>query len=59
MLLTEKQTEEYLYDMIKRYDTERQDAVTSEAEGKKKAYESMRIVLFGDDYDGSKREEAA
>jgi hypothetical protein len=56
MLLTEEQTKYYLTDMINHYGEKRQDAVTSEAEHKKKAFEDMKIVLFGDDYDGNKRE---
>mgnify|MGYP000443678442 CR=1 FL=1 len=57
MLLTEEQTKYYLNDMIDHYEEVRQDAVTSEAQGKMKAFEAMKIVLFGDEYDGSKREE--
>ena len=56
MLLTEEQTKYYLTDLINHYDIIRQDAVTSEAEYKQKAFEDMRIVLFGDDYNGNKRE---
>ena len=54
MLLTEEQTKYYLNNMIEHYDDKRHDAVTSEAEHKKKAYEAMKIVLFGDEYDESK-----
>jgi hypothetical protein len=56
MLLSEEQTKCYLTDMINRYGEIRQDAVTSEAAYKQKAFEDMRIVLFGDDYNGNKRE---
>jgi hypothetical protein len=57
MLLTEEQTKYYLTDMIQFYGEKEQDAVTSEPEYKKKAFEDMKIVLFGDDYNGSKRKE--
>ncbi len=55
MLLTEEQTKYYLNDMINHYGEKKQDAVTSEAEHKQKAFEDMKIVLFGDDYDGDRR----
>ena len=57
MLLTEEQTEDYLKVMIEHYGDVRQDAVTSEAEHKQKAFEDMKRALFGDDYDESKRAE--
>jgi hypothetical protein len=57
MLLTEEQTEDYLKEMINHYGEVRQDAVTSEAQHKQKAFEDMKIALFGDDYDESKRAE--
>jgi len=56
MLLTEEQTKYYLTDLINHYGEIRQDAITSEAEYKQKAFEDMKIVLFGDDYNGAKRE---
>ena len=55
MLLTEEQTKYYLTDMIIHYGEKQQDAVTSEAEYKKKAFEDMKIVLFGDDYNEDQR----
>ncbi len=59
MLLTEEQTKYYLTDMINHYGEKKQDSVTSEAEHKQKAFEDMKIVLFGDEYDGTKREKVA
>ena len=59
MLLTGEQTEEYLSEMINRYANIEQDAVTSEALYKKKAFEDMKIVLFGDDYNEDKRKKVA
>tara|TARA_B110001454_G_C12698444_1_gene425515 strand:+ start:1179 stop:1358 length:180 start_codon:yes stop_codon:yes gene_type:complete len=56
MLLSEEQTKYYLTDLISHYDKIRQDAVTSEAEYKLKAFEAMKIVLFGDEYNEGKRE---
>lgn len=56
MLLSEQQTKSYLTDLVNYYGDKKQDAVTSEAEHKQKAFEDMRIVLFGDEYNGSKRE---
>ena len=56
MLLSEQQTKSYLTDMINHYGDIKQDAVTSEAEHKQKAFQDMKIVLFGDDYNESKRE---
>ena len=55
MLLTEEQTRHYLTDMINHYGEKEQDAVTSEPEHKKNAYEAMKIVLFGDDYNENQR----
>ena len=57
MLLTEEQTEDYLDEMIEHYGDVRQDAVTSEAKHKQKAFEDVKRALFGDDYDESKRAE--
>ena len=54
MLLSEQQTESYLDEMINHYYNKKQDAVTSEAEHKQKAFEDMKIVLFGDDSNGNK-----
>ena len=58
MLLTEEQTKYYLNDMIKHY-REKESNTTgslswqrSEAEYKKKAFEDMKIVLFGDEDNG-------
>jgi len=61
MLLTEEQTKYYLNDMIQHYREKEKDSKQlswnrSEADAKKKAFEDMRIVLFGDDYNGNKRE---
>ena len=57
MLLTEEQTRYYLTDMINHYGEKQNKAESlswtrSEAEYKKKAFEDMRIVLFGDDNNG-------
>ena len=54
MLLTEEQTKYYLTDMINHYGDKEKDSQQlswnrSEADAKKKAFEDMRIVLFGDD----------
>ena len=54
MLLTEEQTKYYLNDMIQHYGEKEKDSQQlswnrSEADAKKKAFEDMRIVLFGDD----------
>ena len=54
MLLSEQQTESYLDEMLNHYYNKKQDAVTSEAEHKQKAFEDMKIVLFGDDSNGNK-----
>ena len=61
MLLTEEQTKYYLTDMINHYGEKQNKAESlswtrSEAEYKKKAFEDMKIVLFGDDSNGYKRE---
>ena len=57
MLLTEEQTKYYLTDMINHYGDKEKDSKQlsgnrSEADAKKKAFEDMRIVLFGDDDNG-------
>jgi hypothetical protein len=57
MLLTEEQTRYYLTDMINHYGEKQNKAESlswtrSEAEYKKKAFEDMRIVLFGDEDNG-------
>ena len=57
MLLTEEQTKYYLTDMINHYGEKENKAESlswtrSEAEYKKKAFEDMRIVLFGDEDNG-------
>ena len=59
MLLTEEQTKYYLTDMINHYGEKKQDSVTSEAEYKQKAFEDMKLVLFGDDYDEDRRKKVA
>ena len=57
MLLTEEQTKYYLNDMIQHY-REKEDSATnfswnrSEAEYRRKTFEDMRIVLFGDEDNG-------
>jgi hypothetical protein len=62
MLLTEEQTEHYLTDMIQFYGEKVNNTKgifswdRTEAEYKKKTFEDMRIVLFGDDYNEDKRE---
>ena len=60
MLLTEEQTKYYLNDMINHYGEKEKDSKQlsrnrSEADAKKKAFEDMRIVLFGDDDNGNQR----
>ena len=60
MLLTEEQTKYYLTDMINHYGDKEKDSQQlswnrSEADAKKKAFEDMRIVLFGDDSNENKR----
>ena len=57
MLLSEQQTKYYLDEMIIHYGNKKQDAVTSEAEHKKKAFEDMKFVLFGDDDYGYTRQQ--
>jgi len=62
MLLTEEQTKYYLTDMINHYGEKQNKAASlswtrSEAEYKKKAFEDMKIVLFGDVDYGNKRTE--
>ena len=57
MLLTEEQTRYYLTDMINHYGEKQNKAESlswtrSEAEYKKKAFEDMKIVLFGDEDNG-------
>ena len=57
MLLTEEQTKYYLTDMINHYGEKEKDSQQlswnrSEADAKRKAFEDMRIVLFGDDDNG-------
>ena len=59
MLLTEEQTKYYLNDMIQHY-REKEIRTTgnfswqrSEAEYRRKTFEDMRIVLFGDDGNGN------
>ena len=57
MLLTEEQTKYYLNDMIKHYREKETNATNfswnqSEAEYRRKTFEDMRIVLFGDDDNG-------
>ena len=61
MLLTEEQTKYYLNDMIQHY-REKEIRTTgnfswqrSEAEYRRKTFEDMRIVLFGDDNNENKR----
>ena len=63
MLLTEEQTKYYLNDMIQHY-REKEDNTAgnlswqrSEAEYRRKTFEDMRIVLFGDDGNGNQRTE--
>ena len=62
MLLTEEQTKYYLNDMIEHY-REKEIRTTgnfswqrTEAEYRRKTFEDMRIVLFGDDDNGNQRE---
>jgi len=63
MLLTEEQTKYYLNDMIQHY-REKEIRTTgnfswqrSEAEYRRKTFEDMKIVLFGDDGNGNQRTE--
>ena len=63
MLLTEEQTKYYLNDMIqhnrdKEKDSKQLSWNRSEADAKKKAFEDMRIVLFGDDNYGHRNKSA-
>ena len=63
MLLSEEQTKSYLNEMIQHYgEKEIQEIVTSknvdmliEASYRKKAFEDMKIVLFGDEWDERKK----
>ena len=60
MLLTEEQTKYYLTDMINHYGEKEKDSKQlswnrSEADAKKRAFEDMRIVLFGDDSNENQR----
>ena len=61
MLLTEAQTKYYLNDMIQHYREKESNTMgnlswqRSEAEYRRKTFEDMRIVLFGDDSNESKR----
>ena len=61
MLLTEQQTEEYLDEMIQHYTKKENDSkqlswYRSEAEYRKKSFQDMRMILFGDVSYGSQRE---
>ena len=61
MLLTEQQTEEYLDEMIQHYTKKENDSKQlswdrSEAEYRKKTFQDMRIVLFGDVNYGKRRQ---
>ena len=58
MLLSEQQTKYYLDEMIIHYGNKKQDAVTSEAEHKQKAFEDMKMVLFGDEDNGRQQKQA-
>ena len=63
MLLTEEQTKYYLNDMIQHYGEKEKDSQQlswnrSEADAKRKAFEDMRIVLFGDDNYGHRNKSA-
>ena len=61
MLLTEEQTKYYLNDMIKHYREKESNTIgnlswqRSEAEYRRKTFEDMRIVLFGDDNNENQR----
>ena len=63
MLLTEEQTKYYLNDMIEHYKEKEIRTVgnfswqRSEAEYRRKTFEDMKIVLFGDDGNGNQRTE--
>jgi len=61
MLLSEQQTKFYLDEMINHYGKKENDSQQlswnrSEADAKKKAFQDMKIVLFGDDNNENKRE---
>ena len=64
MLLTEEQTKYYLNDMIKHYREKESNTVgslswqRSEAEYRRKTFEDMRIVLFGDEDNGYSRQQS-
>ena len=61
MLLTEEQTKYYLNDMIQHYREKESNTMgnfswqRSEAEYRRKTFEDMRIVLFGDDINENQR----
>jgi len=61
MLLTEEQTKYYLNDMIQHYREKESNTIgnlswqRSEAEYRRKTFEDMRIVLFGDDSNENQR----
>ena len=61
MLLTEEQTEHYLTDMIQFYGEKVNNTKgifswdRTEAEYRRKTFEDMKIVLFGDDYNEDQR----
>ncbi len=61
MLLTEEQTKYYLTDMIQHYGEKEHNTKgnfswqRSEAEYRRKTFEDMKIVLFGDDYNEDQR----
>jgi len=61
MLLTEEQTKYYLNDMIQHYREKESNTIgnlswqRSEAEYRRKTFEDMRIVLFGDDNNENQR----
>ena len=61
MLLSEQQTKYYLEEMINHYENKEHDSqqlswTRSEADAKKKAFEDMKIVLFGDDNNGNTKQ---
>jgi len=62
MLLTEEQTRYYLNDMIEHYKEKEIRTIgnlswqRSEAEYRRKTFEDMKIVLFGDDDNGYTRQ---
>ena len=63
MLLSEQQTKFYLDEMINHYGEKENNTKgnfslqRSEAEYRRKAFQDMRMVLFGDDDNGYKRTE--